>query len=329
MTDENKMAVVENIRTSNRGYEFTCEYRNFPVTFVNALRRIILHGIPTVVIRDVQILENTTQIPHEMLRHRVEMLPVNVNPEDSAAIREAKIELRILPQKDGDTRMITTDDFVVESNRGKILMRDRDFDMPILFLRVKPGETVHIKGRLSVETQDVSQVSVATTMWHVDPELSKKDREKWVEDGKDPIAFDNFYYQMSYSRDPETGRPNCIDMMIESIGVLPAKEILGYAVRILKKRVQDYMKDALENIAREKEEGAYRVAMNQGGHTIGALFQELIYNDMNADFGSYDIPHPLRNEMILRFLTKKSPESVLRTAAQTIEEYCSTVEKVL
>lgn len=322
------MAVVENLKTSNRGYELNCEFRNYPVTFVNALRRLVLSGVPTVAVRDVQILENTSQLPHEMLRHRVEMLPVNVNPEDASTVRDAKIELRILPEKTDKIRTITTDDFVVESGRDKILMRDRDLNTPLLFLRLRSGEAVHLRGRLSVETQHVSQVCVGTTRWHVDPERVKLDRKMWVDEGKDPVLFDNFYYQQSFSRD-ESNRPNWIDMQIESIGVLSAKDILKYAVAILRKRLETYMKEAMENIARDSESGSYTVTLEQGGHTLGALLQEVIYGDKNVEFVSYDIPHPLRNTMVLRFFTKKSPETVLRTAADTIFEYCSTVENVL
>lgn len=328
MSDDTKMATIDNIKTGNRGYEFHCEYRNFPVTFVNAIRRILLSGIPTVVIRDVQILENTTQIPHEMLKHRMQMLPVNITPDDASAIREAKIELRILPEEKEGVRLITTDDFVIESNRPKILLKDRDFDTPILFIRVRPKESVHIKAGLALETENVSQVSVATTGWHVDPELLKEDRKKWIEQGNEPAVFDNFYYQKSYSRD-ENGRPNWIDMDIESIGVLSGKDLLKYAVGILRKKLEAYMKEAIESITREKEDSTYSIKLEQGGHTIGALLQEVIYNDMNVEFVSYDIPHPLRSTMVVRFHTKKTPESVLRTAIETIEEYCSVVEKAI
>ena len=63
-------------KQGNCGYEYHCEFKHAPVSFVNSIRRILLSDIPTVVVRDVEILENTSQIPHEMLKHRVEMLPV-------------------------------------------------------------------------------------------------------------------------------------------------------------------------------------------------------------------------------------------------------------
>lgn len=329
MTEPTTMASFENVRTGNKGFELSCEFRNFPVTFVNALRRTVLSGVPTVVIQDVQILENTTQLPHEMLKHRMEMLPVNVSPEDASTIRDSKIELRILPDKQAkDIRVITTDDFVVESNRGKILMKDRDFDKPILFLRVRPGESVHVKARLGVDSKDSSQVCGCSTKWHIDPEKVKEDKKVFVEKGGDPVAFDNFYCQYSYSRN-EKGRPDWIDMNIESIGVLQCKDILKYAVGILQTQLDGYAKEAMEKINREKEPGSYNIALDRGGHTIGALLQEVLYSDENVEFVGYDIPHPLRPLMVLRFHTKKNPESVLKVAIEAIKEYCAIVEKGL
>lgn len=329
MSEENTMARIENVKTANKGYELYFEFREFPVTFVNAIRRICLASIPTAVIRDVQILENTSQMPHEMLKHRVEMLPVNVKPDDASAIRDAKIELRILGEKKEGIREITTDDFVVDSNRGNILMKDRDFNTPILFLRLRSGESVHIRARLALESQSVSQVCVSTTQWHVDPERAKQDRKKFVEAGGDASLFDNFEIQKSYSRDEETGRPNWFDFKLESVGILTGKEIVKYSVDVLRNQFQAYMKEAMESITREKEEGTYSIMLDQGGHTIGALVQEVMYNDLNVDFVSYDIPHPLRNTMVIRFHTKKAPESILKAANETIEEYCRLLEKAV
>jgi len=327
--EETRMPTLENLKTGNKGFELSCEFRKFPVTFVNALRRLILSGIPTVVIQDVDILENTSQLPHEMLKHRTEMLPVNVTPDDASTIRDSKIELRVLPDKENDKiRVITTDDFVVESSRGKILMKDRDFDKPILFLRLRPGESVHLKARLGIDSKNASQVCGCSTKWHIDPQRAEDDKKVFVEKGGDPIAFDNFYNQYSYSRD-EKNRPDWIDMFIESVGVLTGKDILKYAVKILQAQLDSYIKEAIEKINREKEVGSYNISIEQGGHTLGALLQEVMYSDENVDFVGYDIPHPLRNLMVLRFHTKKSSESILKVAVDTIKEYCAVVEKGL
>ena len=321
-----KMAAIKSLKTSNNGRDLVAELVYFPVGFVNALRRLVLSGIPTVVIRDVQILENTTQMPHEMMKHRMEMLPVNVSPDESAIIKSAKIELRIMDNKESKT--VTTDDFVVESGREGVLMKDPEFGEPCLFLKIRPGEKVHITGRLAVESEWVSQVETATTGWHIDPILAKEQRKKWIEDhpeDKDAAKyFDNFQIQRSYSRD-DKGRPNWFDLQITSVGVLKAREILSMAVQILKKRVDDYVAAALKNIRHEKDEGTYSVSLDIGGHTLGVLMQEVIYKD-DVQFVSYDIPHPLKPEMVLRFNTRKAPEKILENAKKTIDEYCSVIE---
>lgn len=323
------MATLENIKIANNGFELSCELKNFPVSVVNAIRRILIGNLPTVVIRDVQILENTTQLPHEMLKHRVEMLPVKVSPDDAAVIKDAKIELRVLPDKESDrVRTITTDEFVVESGREGILMKDRDLGTPLLFLRVRKGESVHIKARLALEQDQVSQVCTATTGWHIDPELAAAARKEFVEAGNDGRIFDNSIVQRYYSRD-ERNRPNWFDMNIESVGVLPSKDLLRMAVGILRKKTDSYIKEALENIQRESDEGSYTISLEQGGHTIGYMLQEIIYSDSNVKFVSYDIPHPLRNTMILRFNTSKKPESILKTAKDAVDEYCLVVENSL
>lgn len=327
MSEEKSTMKVDNLKVSNKGYELTCEYHKFPVTFVNAIRQILLSEIPTVVIHDVQILENTSQLPHDTLKHRLEMLPVNVSPDDASTVRDAKIELRVMANKESkDVRTITTDDFVVESNRGKILMRDRDFDTPMLFLRLRPEESVHITAKLKVENRtSIGQVCLTTTKWECDPEELKQHRKAWIEEKKDPREFDNYYYQRFYSRD-ENGRPTIISMAIESIGVLPAKELLKYAVKILQEKIKNYMKFAVDHIQKigDKE---YYIEYDEYNPNLGPLLQEIIYSDLNVKFVAYDVPHPLTNKMALRILSDKTAESILKLARDTIVEYCSIVEK--
>jgi DNA-directed RNA polymerase alpha subunit len=321
-----KMPEVRNIKTTHDGRDLTAELVEFPVGFVNAIRRILLSGIPTVVIRDVQILENTTQMPHEMLRHRMEMLPVNVTPDESAIIKEAKIELRMPVIK--ESKIVTTDDFTVESGREGVLMKDPEFGTPCLFLKVRPGEKIHMTGRLALETDGVSQVETASTCWHIDPNMAKDQRKQYIADHPDDKDaaryFDNFLVQRCYSRD-EKNRPNWFDLSIKSIGVLKARHLLKMAVQILKKRVDEYMALAVKNIRHEKDEGSFSIPLDIGGHTLGVLLQEVIYQD-DVQFVSYDILHPLKPQMVLHIIAKKAPEKILETAKKTIDEYCSLIE---
>jgi len=323
-----EMASIENLKTTTRGFELSCEFKSFPLTFVNALRRILLSTVPTVVVNEVEILKNTSQLPHEMLKHRVKMLPINVSPSDSATIKDAKIELRMLPDPAEGVRTVTTNDFVVESGREELILKDRDLGTPLLFLRLRQNEEVHLKANLGVAVEGVSHLCNVSTSWHVDPERMKNDRKIWVEKGLDPREFDNFEYQKSYAIN-EKGEPYWFDMSLESKGVLQAKDVLKLSVAILRKNVTDFMKEALDSIRRSEEKDTYVISVANGGHTIGGLFQELLYSDMNVKYVGYDIRHPLKTDMDIPLVTDKTPESVLKSAKESIEEYCKLVEKAL
>ena len=313
--------VVERVRILDCGHEFHAEFKHFPVAFVNGLRRILLASLPVVVARDVEIVENTTKYPHEMLKHRVEMLPINVLPSESSVIREATIELRSASAT--SDKVIHTSDFVVARGPPTLLMGDRDTGAPLLFTRMKAKDSLHIRAKLAVETETASHVCVASLSYHPDPERVKEDREAFIEDEGEPAVFDNFYIQKSYSRD-EDGRPNWIDLHVKSIGVIAGKELVRMAVGVLKQKVADYIEKARENIERLPN-SEYRITIQMGGHTELAVLQQILYSDKNVDFVSYDIPHPLKPDTNLRLKTSMNPDTILTTAHGILNEYCQSV----
>lgn len=153
------------------GNRMTFEIQDVPASFANALRRIILTGIPTVVLKDVQILENSSQLPHEMLRHRVEQLPLQVKSIEGRIISETKVELRI-PALD-TPQEITTKHFTIHGDRKDILMKDEDGN-DLLFLRLQPKESVHLTARLGTEPSGESQVSTVSYGFHIDEERARQ-----------------------------------------------------------------------------------------------------------------------------------------------------------
>jgi DNA-directed RNA polymerase subunit L len=325
---------MESFTLSKNGYRLDTEFKNVPVAFVNGLRRILLSEIPTVVIRDVQILDNSTKMIHEMLKHRVEMLPINVRPEESAVIRDTKIELRYLPPATPDlTRKsaveITSDDFAIDGPRPGIILKDRDLDQPLYFMRLQPTESIHVKASLAVETKGTSQVCVATFKNHIDPELAKLDKDSYVavagdDDNERAMLakiFDNYEIQRSYARDDE-GRPYWFDFSLESIGVTPAKELLKQAATIFKKKIETWCENPIQ-----REEGDwYSIETEEEGHTIGALAQILIYNQ-KVNYVSYRIVHPLLPKMIVRFSSKIAPEKVIEKFKTEAVALCESILK--
>ncbi len=312
---------MENVKKTLNGYRLTGELKDVPVAFVNALRRILLSEIPTVVVQNVEILENSTNMTHEMLKHRVEMLPVNVRANETDAVRDTRIELRYLEDKE-KSREITTDDFVVTGPRRDVFLKDRDLETPMFFLNLLPGQTLHIKATLGVVTQGASQVCVSTFGNHIDPTLRDLDRGRWIENGGDPREFDNHHYQRSYSRD-ENGRPNWFDLTVESIGVTPASALIKTACELLKAKVVDFA-----NVPVQREQpNWYRMEMEGETFTIGQLVQEVLYRSGLVEFVSRDVGHPLQPKLIVHFNSKVAPENVVERFRTEAVALCENVLK--
>ncbi len=319
---------MENVRTSLNGYRLDAELKGVPVSFVNALRRILLAEIPTVVISNVQILENSSSMTHEMIRHRMEMLPVNVRPEEVAVIRDTKLELRVVADK--ESREVTTDDFVGTGPRGDILLKDRDLGTSLLFMVLKPGESIHIKANIVIQSTKASQVCVSTFKNHIDPDVAKIDRDTFVaRAGEDQAmrreaaqVFDSFHIQRSFHRNKETGRPDWFDLTVESVGVVLARDLVKKAAEVLREKILEFGKLP---ILRE-EEGWYRVEVTGETHTLGALVQEIVYLSNVTEYVSMDIGHPLIPKLVIRFNTKTGgPEAVMERIQTEASSLCENV----
>jgi DNA-directed RNA polymerase alpha subunit len=323
---------MENLRTSLNGYRLDAELKGVPVSFVNGLRRILLAEIPTVVVSNVQILENSSSMTHEMIRHRTEMLPVNVRAEEVAVVRDTKLELRVVADK--EPREVTTDDFITTGPRGDVLLKDRDLGTPLLFMVLKPGESIHIKANIVIQSTKASQVCVSTYRNHIDPDVAKVDRDTFVSQAGDDLAaqreaariFDTFHIQRCFHRNKETGRPDWFDLTVESIGVTPAKDLVKKAAEVLQEKINEFAKLP---ILRE-DEGWYRVEIPNETHTLGALVQEMIYISNTTEFVSVDFGHPLVPRLVIRFNSKTSaPEDIIQRFKQEASALCENVLSTL
>ena len=320
---------MENLRTSLNGYRLDAELKTIHVSFVNGLRRILLSEIPTVVVSNIQILENTSSMTHEMIRHRVEMLPVNVRADEVAVVRDTQLELRTAAET--TPREVTTDDFAAVGPRGDILLKDRELGTPLLFMHLKPGESIHIKATLSILSTKGSHVSVSTYKNHIDPDRAKIDRDTMIaQAGDDPLAqqeaarmFDSFHIQRSFHRD-ETGRADWFDLTVESIGVYPAVDLVKKAATILQEKINEFVKTPVLR----QEEGWYRMEVPGESHTLGSLVQAIIYSSQLVESVSMDIGHPLVPMLVVRFNTKTStPEAVVDYFQKQASSLCENVLK--
>lgn len=313
---------MENVTVTMSGYRMRGEIRDVPVAFVNAIRRTAMSELPVVTIANVQILDNKSKMPHEVLRHRMEMIPIAVKPEETAVVRDTTIELRFLASD--RPRTVMSDDFVVVGPRKDVILKDRDLDEPLLFMYLDPGESVHIRANLAIEPRGLSQVCVAAHSYHIDPKQAETDEELYVQKGGDPRVFRNFYIQRSYATNPETQRPNHFDLVLESIGVMPAPEILKRAIAVLKTKIEEFGDLPIQR----EEKGWYSVESEDlDSHTIGNLMQALMYDGSPGVTPMNVPPHPLKPKLLLRFNAPSGiqPEAVMKLCKEQALALCENI----
>ena len=323
---------MENLKTSLNGFRADCEFKNVPVAFVNALRRILLSELPTVVVTNVQIHESTSQeIQYEMLRLRTEMLPINVRPDELGVVRDTKISIRMDPSP--ERRIAMSTDFTVNGPRQDIILKDRDLGTPLYFWAIEPEKALHVTASLAVVSGNNgvldgrpvgagSQVCVATFKNHIDMELAKQERDRVIAENGDLDVFDNHDVQRCWSRDSE-GRPNWFDFTVESIGVMDAKDLLKKALEILKGKILEMNKaDVVKD-----DEGAYMLEIATEGHTLGALAQAMIYSagPPKVEDVRYTIGHPLTPKLNIRFWTSMSGREVVDRFVKEAVALCETI----
>ncbi len=121
--------------------------------------------------------------------------------------------------------------------------------------------------------------------------------------------FDTMEVQRCFKIDPATGEPNSFDFRIETVGVLPVATIVERALKNLEMKCAKYSaidKDLPENLTVQNADArmkGFDFIFQKEDHTLGNLLQTYLdQNLMGRDvtFAGYKIPHPLRDEMVLR-----------------------------
>ena len=77
-------------RLSQRSIEF--DIVGVDASIANAIRRTLIAEVPTMIIENVYIMNNTSVVQDEVLAHRLGMVPLNVHP-DLFTFRESDSEL--------------------------------------------------------------------------------------------------------------------------------------------------------------------------------------------------------------------------------------------
>lgn len=137
--------------------------------------------------------------------------------------------------------------------------------------------------------------------------------------------FNTMQVQRCYLRD-ERGEPYSFDFVVESVGVLDPVYIVRRAIEILQEKLLYYaaidtgtLPTNLKVRPCDARMKGFDFFFKQEDHTLGNLLQTWMEQNMmdatkEISFVGYKVPHPLRDEMVLRVGVEDGLETTARAA---------------
>jgi DNA-directed RNA polymerase subunit L len=159
---------------------------------------------------------------------------------------------------------------------------------------------------------------------NVEPESLKEDEARR---GELEREFKSMEIQRIYKVD-ERGEPNSFDFMIESVGFMSPRQIVERALEGLLKMCEPYMgldtgdlPDFISTTQCDAQMTGFDFLFKEQDHTFGNMIQTwLSDNHVEGEempqllFAGYKIPHPLKDEMLLRIGVEDNSELTARQA---------------
>ena len=303
---------ISQISESGDLYKFTLSGLN--VSLANALRRIILSEIPTVVIRtetyqdnQCNITLNTSRLHNEILKQRLSCIPIHMKMNELELLPGNYI-LEVDVKNDTDSIMyVTTEQFKIKNKKnGNYLTREetqRIFppcvktNSYIDFARLRPkisdsipGEALKLTAEFSISNARVnsmfnvvSKCSYGNTpdMVKINEEWSERETKfKLQEMPSNEIEFHkkNYYIldaQRKYTEDS-------FDFVVQTVGVFDSRDIVKTAANVLVKKFQLLIDDLESDIvpilnSETNIENCYDIILENEDYTIGKVIEYILY----------------------------------------------------
>ena len=203
-------------------------------------------------------------------------------------------------------------------------------------------------GRENAQFIPVSQCSYAYTP-DTSPERRREFFEKWLtahnKGSMDELEtnstrkaeLEREFNTMEVARcfmSDERGEPNSFDFIIETVGVLDPLYIVARALQVIQEKLLAYVSidsgDLPENIkvrpadARMK---GFDFVFAEEDHTLGNLLQCWMDSNLldagEITYAGYKVPHPLKDEMLLRIGVEDGKETTARAAISKAAQACA------
>ncbi|MAR51042.1 MAG: hypothetical protein CML42_07940 [Rhodobacteraceae bacterium] len=328
---------ITNISENNDTLNFTIENTN--VSIVNGLRRTIYSDIETVVFKCnpykeslVTIEKNNTQLNNEVLKQRLECIPIHITDPKAPLDR---LEVHINEKNDSDImKYITTEHFKVydintktylsETQKTSIFPPNEITKDYILFARLRPRiskdipyEEIKITAKLMRSSADKNGAYNITSTCAYGPsvDVAKQD-EVWKK--KEDAMTNAGSTQEEISLEKKSWFvheglritiPNNYDFIIETLGIYKNTYIVQQACNNIINKLNKIIKNIETGsftikTSKTNIQNSYDVILHGEDYTIGKIIEYVLYENYfkvgNLTFVGFIKEHPHDNFSIIR-----------------------------
>jgi len=334
------------------------------VSFVNALRRIIISEISCVVFRtfphkdnlcDIEI--NTTRMNNELIKQRLTCVPIYINDLEFP-INNYLVEVDV--KNDTETiKYITTEDFKIKDiNSDTYLSKEqRDIIFPknnitgdfIEFARIRPKISDDIHGEhlmfsskfdYGIAKNNASWNMVSTCSYGFTQDIEKinniwNDKKNILLKEEKTLDEIEFYKKDWLLLDAKRiTLKNSFDFIIETIGVYSNKNIIIKACNVMFNKLQKFKNSILEDQdliynSNSTIINCYDIKLIGEDYTLGKVIEFILYNNYyknKLSFCGFRKIHPHDSDSIIRIAFNDSVNK--NEIINIISECCSVATDV-
>jgi DNA-directed RNA polymerase II subunit RPB3 len=347
----------------------TFDISNIDVSIVNALRRVIISEVPTVAFafdptakaNDITIKVNTGSLHNEFLAHRISLIPLHFNKEETENFQPDKYVFVLHKKNTTESMMnVTTADIEILDETGKrypddfharIFPSNKITGDHILITRLKPnlfnidnGDEIDIEMKASVNSGKVHSRWTPTSLCVFENILDDNDVEEGLKayikkhenSGLDELELRNRFNTLEkyrFFQKNEFLEPCAFRFSLESECGLPSSYIVRKGLMVLVEKLKTFIHNLEEknDIDVQQSQEMSFMTVYKEDHTLGNLVQAMLYNlyirgaedkDYLSYIGYYK-PHPLEDHIIFKFRTKSGDP------IKVMQQGCSKIRKMI
>jgi DNA-directed RNA polymerase subunit L len=320
--------VISKFVEENNELKFTVNGIN--VSFANALRRIVLSEIPTLVFRTTPHDKclatfdiNTSRLNNELIKQRLSCIPIHITDVD---FPYKDYQLEVNKKNEGDaTEYVTTADFkmknIVTGNYMPKTETDKIFPpnpltaQHIDFVRLRPrisadidGEHLKLSCKLDIgSAQQDSSFNIAATCAYGNTLDAAKIKTEWTKkaaeltkSGSTPAEIDFLHKDWLLLDAKRIFLSDSFDFTIESVGQFTNMSIVYKATQIMINKLHKFkmtMESEPGHITKTTStiDNGFDITIPNEGYTLGKAVEFVLYNSHYGNsltYCGFIKPHP-------------------------------------